>query len=64
MIETFRSRKNRQFYFRVLARNGKTVAQSEGYTTARARDRGIRALVTVIEDPRNKVVASRRPGEQ
>lgn len=36
-----------QFYFRVRARNGKIVAQSEGYNTKRARDNGIKALLRV-----------------
>lgn len=30
-IVVFRSPVNLQWYFRMLARNGKTVAQSEGY---------------------------------
>jgi uncharacterized protein YegP (UPF0339 family) len=45
MFETFRSKKNRQFYFRARARNGRILAQSEGYKTKRARDKGLDALL-------------------
>jgi uncharacterized protein YegP (UPF0339 family) len=47
MFETFRSRKNRQFYFRARARNGKILAQSEGYKTKRSRDKGLAALLHI-----------------
>lgn len=33
-----------KWYFRVRARNGEIVAQSEGYTTRAAAEKGIRAL--------------------
>jgi len=48
MIVKFRSMKNMQFYFRVLARNHRIIAQSEGYRTKRARDNGIAALFKVV----------------
>ncbi len=44
MIQTFR--RGSHFYFRVRAEgNNRIVAQSEGYTTPRARDKGIAALI-------------------
>lgn len=47
MIQTFR--RGRLFYFRVRALgNNRIVAQSEGYKTPRARDRGIAALVKAV----------------
>ena len=47
MIEQFRSRKNRQYYFRVRSRNRRIIAQSEGYKSKRSCDRGIQALLRV-----------------
>lgn len=44
MIETFKSKKNGQYYFAIVASNGRTVAQSEGYKTKRSRDRGAQAV--------------------
>lgn len=32
-IEIFRSTKNNQWYFRITAKNGRFVTQSEGYKT-------------------------------
>lgn len=49
MIVKFRSMKNKQFYFRVLARNNRIIAASEGYITKRARNNGIRSLVAVMQ---------------
>jgi|GEM_PF-5296855 len=49
MIILFRSKKNRQFYFRVVAGNNRTVAQSEGYKTRAARKRGYFALFRAVE---------------
>lgn len=40
-IHTYRSKMNKQFYFRIVARNGRIVAQSEGYKRAASRDRTI-----------------------
>lgn len=48
MIEKFRSRRNKQFYFRVVAGNGKTVAQSEGYKTKRSRDKTVFLLGNLV----------------
>lgn len=48
MIQTFRSKKTRQYYFRVVARNNRIIAQSEGYKTKRSRDRGVEALTDVF----------------
>lgn len=48
MIVKFRSKRNKQFYFRLVARNGKTVAASEGYKTRRNRDHGIMALQHMV----------------
>lgn len=36
-IETFRSTTNGQFFFRIVGRNGRTIASSEGYKTKQAR---------------------------
>jgi uncharacterized protein YegP (UPF0339 family) len=40
----FRSPRNRQYYFRIVAGNGRTVAQSEGYKRARSRDDTVAAI--------------------
>ena len=33
-----------KYYFRLKAGNGEIIAQSEGYNTAAARDKGIRSV--------------------
>lgn len=48
-IEVFQSDKNGEWYFRVVARNHKTVAQSEGYTRKADCFRGIEALKRAVE---------------
>lgn len=35
---------SRAFYFRVVAANGRVIAASEGYTTARARNKTAKLL--------------------
>lgn len=58
MIQTFRSKKDGQYYFRVVARNGRTIAASEGYETKRSRDRGVRAVIGVcVRGPKIVAVA-------
>lgn len=48
MIQTFK--RGRLFYFRVRALgNNRIVAQSEGYKTKRARDKGIAALAAAVQ---------------
>ena len=42
-IEIFKGR-NKQFYFRAVAKNGKIVAQSEGYKSKAMCKRGIVSL--------------------
>lgn len=46
----FRGKKNRQFYFRIVSRNGKTVAQSEGYKRRASARQAINAITTGIAD--------------
>lgn len=48
MIVKFRSKVNKQFYFRVVAANNKTIAASEGFMTRRGRDKGLWALMRVM----------------
>lgn len=43
-IEIFKSEKNSQFYFRIKARNGKIIAQSEGYNHKRNVHQTIKSL--------------------
>jgi uncharacterized protein YegP (UPF0339 family) len=62
MIESFRSAKNRQYYFRIVAGNGRTVAQSEGYKTKGSRDRGIDAVIRAVRQ--GALCDSTRKGEQ
>lgn len=65
-IQWWRSKKNSQFYFHTVSRNGKTVQPSEGYLKKAAMTKTINrinqqlvALVPVVEvpDPKAKVVA-------
>lgn len=63
MIQKFRSKKTRQYYFRILAPNGKTIAQSEGYKTRRSRDNGIAAVVRVVANGIAFATFSTRKGE-
>jgi hypothetical protein len=44
MIEKFRDKK-KEYRFRVKARNGKIIAQSEGYKTKKGCERGIDSLI-------------------
>ncbi len=44
MIEIFKDKK-KEFRFRVKARNGKIIAQSEGYKTKKGCERGIDSLI-------------------
>lgn len=44
MIKIFKSDKDGQHYFHVTARNGKIIAQSEGYKTKAGARKGIEAL--------------------
>lgn len=43
MIEIFKDKK-KEFRFRVKARNGKIIAQSEGYKTKNSCENGIESL--------------------
>lgn len=49
MIVKFRSMKNKQFYFRVVANNNKTIAASEGYKTRRGRNNGVISLFKTLD---------------
>lgn len=44
-IEIFKSVRDRNFYFRVKARNNEIIAQSEGYLTKQGARTGIRSLI-------------------
>jgi uncharacterized protein YegP (UPF0339 family) len=46
-IEMFQG-ENKQFYFRIRGRNGKVVAQSEGYQNRGGVRTGIRALKKIL----------------
>lgn len=57
---TGKSRKPRKewkpaYFFRIVAANGEIIAQSEAYTTARARNKTVRLLVEakIVERKRN-----------
>ena len=55
-IEWFKSILNGQFYFRIVGRNGKTIAQSEGYKSKQGMMKTIkrywpRALVEEVASP-------------
>lgn len=47
-IELFRSRKTRKHYFRVRARNGRIVAQSEAYSRRSSAERTAISLITQL----------------
>lgn len=44
-IQTFTG-KNKQYYFRIVATNGKIVLQSEGYKSKQSRKKTIISLMT------------------
>jgi uncharacterized protein YegP (UPF0339 family) len=44
LFHIFRSPKNKQWYFRLTARNGKTICQSEGHKTKSGVVRGVMFL--------------------
>ena len=48
MIAVFKG-KDDQWYWHVRARNGKIIAQSEGYTTKRDAKQGAKALVQTMK---------------
>lgn len=48
MIHTFKSEENGQYYFHVKAKNGKIVAQSEGYKSKASLRKGIEALKKAV----------------
>jgi uncharacterized protein YegP (UPF0339 family) len=47
-IEMFKSEKDKKFYFRITARNGKIVAQSEGYQNRGGVRTGIGSLKKIL----------------
>jgi len=63
MIEIFRSKKNKQYYFRVLAKNGKVIAQSEGYKRKDGAVKGILSLMRVARNALRIVYRSDRGNE-
>ena len=42
--EIFKSEENSKWYFHIVARNGKIVAQSQGYKSKKGALKGVRAL--------------------
>lgn len=48
-IETYRSQKDKQFYFRVKENNGQVVSQGEGYVDRADRDDLIESLYPGLE---------------
>lgn len=50
-IQVFRSKKNRQWYFRFRSRNGKITATSEGYKRLRSLVKTLRGLVLALNGP-------------
>ncbi len=51
MIEVFRSDEDDQWYWRVKARNGRVVAQSEGYKSKQGAVKGVVALGKALDIP-------------
>ena len=47
MTKVFKG-KDKQWYWHVTAKNGKIVAQSEGYTTKAGAQKGLKALVKAV----------------
>jgi uncharacterized protein len=43
-FQIFKSKKNKQWYFRLVARNGKIVAQSEGYKGKHGAKNGVASI--------------------
>lgn len=43
-LQVFKSEKNGNWYFRIVAKNGEIVAQSEGYTTKQSAIKGLSAV--------------------
>ena len=50
-IEKFKGKGRQPYYFRLKAANGRTIAASEGYSTAYNRDRGVGRLVEQTGGP-------------
>jgi len=44
-FEIFKSKKNRKFYFRLKAKNGKVILQSQGYESKAGVKNGIQSIV-------------------
>ena len=44
-FQIFQSDKNQEYYFRMVAKNGKIVLQSEGYTTKQAAENGVESVM-------------------
>lgn len=51
MIEIFRSTEDDQWYWHVKARNGRVVAQSEGYKSKQGAIKGVTALGKALDTP-------------
>ena len=55
-IEYFQSKRNKNYYFRIVAKNGETVAQSEGYTTKAMRTKGLKSLIKILSTPTTQIL--------
>lgn len=45
MFKLFKSKKNGQWYWNLIAKNGKVVCQSEGYKDLKTAAKGLRSVI-------------------
>lgn len=45
------SKRNKNYYFKVIAKNGEVVAQSEGYKSRAMRVKGLKSLISALTSP-------------
>ena len=50
-VKFFQSKRNKNYYFKVIAKNGEIVAQSEGYKTRAMRIKGLKSLMAALGSP-------------
>jgi uncharacterized protein YegP (UPF0339 family) len=53
-FEIFRNPSHHGFFFRIVARNGQIIAQSEGYTTKQSAQKTIKSIMRQLEGARIK----------
>lgn len=63
-FEIFQSDKDGLYYFRLKARNGKIVLQSEGYTRKENAEGGIEAVRQLSQDGDNFLYSLRSVGDE